>query len=197
MTQEKFYAVTPEIRTSFMDVFSPKVWEGETEGEYQCTLLFNKQADVATVQKAVSDALKDEFGDNVPKGIEMPWKKGDNVPKGIEMPWKKGEEVPDKEGNVRDGYAGKIVVKTKSKFKPIILWPDTTQMTDLDSDEFQSGDYARVKVEAKVWTFAGKKGVSCYLKVIQKTRTGERFGGDVDVSDFSPVAEAEEAGGLF
>jgi len=183
MTQEKFYAVTPEIRTSFMDVFAPKVWEGETEGEYQCTLLFNKQSDVATVQKAVSDALKDEFGDNVPKGIEMPWKRG--------------EEVTDKEGNVRDGYAGKIVVKTKSKFKPIILWPDTTQMTDLDSDEFQSGDYARVKVEAKVWTFAGKKGVSCYLKVIQKTRTGERFGGDVDVSDFSPVAEAEEAGGLF
>lgn len=172
--KEKYFAVTPEGRTSFMNVFEKKIWEGETEGDYQVTMLFDNQSDLKTVQTAVNSALADEFGDNVPKSIEMPWKRG--------------EDCTDKEGNIRDGYEGKIVVRTKSKFKPVILWPDTKAMTDLDSEEFQSGDYGKVKVEAKVWEYAGKRGVSLYLKVIQKTRTGERFGGDVDVSEFTPIA---------
>ena len=101
--KEKFEVVTPTGRTSFMDVFSPKIWEGETEGDYQVTMLFDNQSDLAGIKDIVDKELAAEFGDNVPSSIEMPWKRG--------------EDATDKEGNVRDGYEGKIIIRTKSKYQ--------------------------------------------------------------------------------
>jgi hypothetical protein len=180
MAQKKFYTTTPIGRTSFMDIFTPKVWEGDTQEDYQATMLFDSSEDVRDIKKTVNDCLAAEFGDNIPN---------------MDMPWKKGEDLPDSEGNIRDGYKNKIAVRGKSKFKPIILDMNAEPMTDLDQDEFQSGDYARAKLEARVWTYAGKRGISLYLKVIQKIRTGERFGGGAeDLSDFTPVTNSGDAG---
>ncbi len=175
MAKEKFECVTPEGRTSFMNVFTRKTWEDNDEGDYQVTVLFDKQEDLMGVKEIVDQALADEFGSNVPSTLEMPWKKG--------------EDCLDKEGNVRDGYEGKVVIRAKSKYQPIILGPDAQQLTDLDKDTFESGDYGRIKVQAKVWEYAGKRGISLYLKVIQKTKTGEKFGGKVDLSEFGPVSD--------
>ncbi len=183
--QEKFSVVTGKARTSFLNAFAPKIWEGETEGDYQCTFLFDTADDVKPIQEIVNKALAAEFGDNVPP---------------MDMPWTKGDDSTDDDGNIRDGYEGKIVVRSKSKFKPTILDMKAEQMTDLDQDEFQSGDYARAKLETYIWTYAGKRGITLHLKVIQKLETGERFGGgSEDLSAFAPVTGggSSAAGDLF
>ena len=183
MSKEKFVVVSGKCRCSFLSVFQPKVWDEGTEGKYEGTFIFDSQDDIKDIVSTVKAAIKAEHGDNVP---DMP------------MPWKKGDDCVDKEGKVRDGYEGKIVIRASSKFQPVIIDQNVKVIEDLDSDKLQSGDYVKVKLEAYCWEYAGKKGVTLYLKAIQLVEVGERFGGGAnDTSGFDVVAGGSGGGDLF
>lgn len=173
---------TPVGRTSFMSIFEQKVWPGEDEGEYQVTMIFDKESDLKEIAKACKEAVEDEFG----KGTK------------VELPWKSGNECTNADGEVYEGYEDKFVLRTKSKFKPIIIDQKKQPIDSSESDRFQSGDYAIVQVQCTPWTYANKKGVSCYLQAIQLVKQGERFGsGGADLSTFGELEEDTASGDLF
>ncbi len=166
--------MTAQFRCSYMDIFEPKVWEEGEDGEYQVTMLFDDKKDAEGIRAAIKKELAEEFGDKVPANITMPFKDGN--------------DVVDNDGNVREGYADKIVLKATSKYKPVIIDQKRKAIDSADADRFQSGDYALAQVLCRTWEFAGKQGVKVYLKAIQLVKQGERFGGGgTDLSAFGDL----------
>ena len=163
MKDPKAIVRTTTAQTAFLSIFEPKMFEGDTvdDAEYQCTLLFDDPSELAEVVRVVKYVAAKDFGDNLA---------------GLKFPWMRGDDCLDAEGNVRQGFEGKIALKTKSKFSSFEIIDQ--KMKPIDSsqaDRFQSGDYARTELLAKSWTWGNKRGVSLFLRVIQLVREGERF----------------------
>jgi hypothetical protein len=85
--------VTPKFRLSFPELFEPKAFENQA-AKYSIQMLFDKKTDLAPLKAVVKKAANEKWGDNLPKGILLPFK----------------------DGNEKDleGYEDKIVVSAAS-----------------------------------------------------------------------------------
>lgn len=172
---------TPVGRTAFLSIFEKKVWNEKDEPAFEATFLFDKESDLAEITKACKAMAKEEFGTEK-----------------VEYAWGSGDDCTNEEGEVYNGFEGKIYLRTKSKFSIIIIDQKKRPIDSSESDRFQSGDYAIAQVEIGPWTFAKKKGVSCYLKAVQLVKKGERFQSDgVDLDSFGELEEDTASGDLF
>lgn len=158
--------VTPEFRVSFPSVFEPRKKRYEDSGKevenYELSLLFAKDADLSKLKEAAKLAAQDEWGSNLPKKLESPFKDaGDYEYEGYE--------------------AGMVLIRTNTKNKPGVV--DQNLQPILDASEFYAGCYARASIVAVAYEHKNKdgavqkRGVKFYLNNVQKLRDGERFGG--------------------
>jgi hypothetical protein len=152
---------TPKFRVSFPHVFNPQISEDTGKESYNLVMLFDAKEDLSEMKAIVKEAIKEKFGNKVPKNLQLPFKDGN-----------------EKE---YDGYQDTIYASAKSKSRPGIV--DGQLNPIIDENEFYAGCYARAKVTAYGWSYMGKNGISFGLQNLQKINDGEPFSGKVRAED--------------
>lgn len=152
--------VTPPGVGAFVWVHTPDTYMAEDgEGKYKTTLVFDA-GDPAIV--AFEKELR-RLAQVAAKEAEV--KLGPN----FNMPVVPGEEYKDKDGNVRDGFAGKMVVRLASKYAPGLF--NNNKQPIADGVKIMSGDLFRCS--AQVYPYKGSRkigldgGISLRLKSVQ------------------------------
>ena len=189
--------VTPEGRTSFLKVFTPELNMKGDKKIFTTKILFPKSESMKWLSDAWQKACLEEFGSPNPTGLRPLVSKGNPFDdKGAVMDgdWKY-EAVPDDKKELYESYRGHWVMgfSADEQYPPVVCDPDKNEI--LDQSEFQSGDYARIIMELSSYT--SKKfrtpQVSVKFILIQKTRSGERYGGVVDkTAALSMLGDAPE-----
>lgn len=171
-------AITPKFRVSFPTVFEAKSFQDQ-DPKYSVQMLFDKKTDLKPIKAAMAAAVKDKYGDKVPKGLVSPIKDGDE--KDLE------------------GYEGTFVVSASSKFKPDVL--DQKGNPIEAQQDFYAGCYARAFVEAYIYEVKDpknpktilKKGIGLYLGHLQKLADGESFSKRVKSDDVFDSVDDESS----
>ncbi len=186
--------LTPEFRTSFVNVFRPQKMnkdDADKKPKYGITPLFphpskmapayKKEYDdfLARAKKALSDAAFAKWGDKA-KTMKL------------KTPFR------DQGEKDYDGYEeGALFFNATSTQKPGLIDADNNDI--IEEKDFYSGCYARCTLRAYAYGGPGtpySPGVALGLQNIQKLRDGEPLGGNrVKAQDeFAPVTGAGDAG---
>lgn len=173
--------VTPVGRTSFLKVFKAEPNMNGTANVFSMKLLIPKDASMDWIQNVWDEVCLGEFDRKSPSGLRPLYAKGNPYDdKGAIMDgdWKYDSVDVDK----RDAYAAYkgmwvIGLNAPESKPPMVVDEDKNEI--LNTNDLQSGDYVRCVVELS--SYMSKKfktpQVSLLLKVVQKDRAGERFGG--------------------
>ncbi len=170
-TSNPLKVVTPEMRTSYLNVFEARAARTGDKPSRSTVLLISKKhrnADqlISRLKKANKAALEKKFGGKLPKKWHNPIKDGDND---------QHLSPAMLEDENRSTYEGMWVINVKSYERFPIVDEDGDDI--LDSSEFKSGDYARCSFNAGAYDHPeGGKGVSYWFNSIQKLRDGEPLG---------------------
>lgn len=161
--------VTGEVRFSFVSLLKPRENQYGGEPKYSVTILLPK-SDVQTKQRidAAIEAAKQKgkagsWNGIIPPNVAVPIHDGDGVKQdGSEFgPECKGHWV--------------FTASTGTDYPPKIV--DANLNPIMDATEVYSGMYGRIAINFSPYSFAGKKGVGCYISTnVQKTRDGEPLG---------------------
>lgn len=175
MDVQKKKCITPEFRVSFPAVFRAKAFQDQ-EAKFSLVMIFDENADLTPLKKAVRNAVIEKWGDNKEK-----W------PKKLRYPFRDGVERED-----TAGYgAGKIFASASSKTAPGLV--DQTLSRIVSEGQFYAGCWARAEVIAFAYEVAGNKGVSFSLQNIQKTRDDKAFSGRKNAEDvFDSVEDSSD-----
>lgn len=143
--------VTPEFRMSFPYVLSP-----DKKDKYSLTMLFPEGADLSELKALAKAALKEKWGDNLPKGLRSPFR--------------------DQGEKDYEGYEpGCIFTSARSQSMPGVINAKGKKI--IDSSEIYPGCYGRAEVTAYAYDVDGNKGVAFGLNHVMKTRDGDQLGG--------------------
>jgi len=186
---------TPKFRASYVWVFKPKAVkndDGTSKDKYQALALFELGADLKALKDAAFGALVEKFGKDKAGAIAK-------HPK-FKSPFRDQATLVDDEGELRPGAtAGAVCINLTADLKPLILGPDTSEITD--QRDFYSGCYAVASCEVYAWEHPKNgRGVTFSLLGVQKVAEGERLGGSglrATAEDFEPVKGATPAGDAF
>lgn len=150
--------ITPIARLSYPYLFEPSNPMGEGgDPKYQCELIFPPGTDLSELKRVASQAMKNKWGDKIPKNIRSPFREG------------------DKDREDKDGYEGCIFIGARSKDRPgVVVGRDRTPCNN-PSDVY-GGCYVKASVTAFAYDNAGNKGVSFALNNVWKIRDGDPFG---------------------
>ena len=155
--------VTGVVRGSYVNVFKPRLNELNGKEEYSMTILIPKEdtETLGKLRRAMHAAIQAKWPNKVPSGVQNPLHDGDGEkPNGGEY----GEEC-----------AGHWVMNVKSNRRPGIIDVDMNDV--LDPDEFVSGDYCRVSINAYAYDNM-RRGVAFGLNNIQVVERGDPLGGN-------------------
>lgn len=148
--------LTPEFRASFPDVFKPNTYGGKET--YQIVMLFPKEQDLTSIKNLIKEAA------------EAAWPGGKGRPD-LTLP---DFKVSDKD---YDGYEDHVAIRAGSQYPPGVV--DGNRQEIIKESDFYAGCYARAQINAYVWEFGGKFGISFGLQNVQKLRDGDLFGNRV------------------
>lgn len=160
--------ITGKVRSSYVNVFSPRLNELNGKEEYSMVALIPKsdKDTVAKLKGAMDTAIAEKWPNKPPAGLQNPVHDGDGPkPNG-------GEYGPE--------CAGHWVLNVKSKMRPGIV--DKNLQDVIEQGEFQSGDYCRISVNAYAYDNM-RKGVSFGLNNIQVLERGEPLAGGTSAAD--------------
>ena len=162
------------VRLSFPSLFKTEQYAGEDTGKFAATFLIPK-SDVKAV-KAIEDAcaaaLKEKFGDKIPKGFKLPIVDGD-----------------DKEYK---GYADHVCIKASTKKRPTLVNRDKTPIAEED-DILYGGCYVNASIDIWVMDTSYGKKVLASLNAIQFVKDGEAFANSSNgADDFDELADDED-----
>lgn len=149
-----------KIRSSYVNVFSPKKNDLSGNEEYSLMLLIPKsdKETIDSLKAAIKDAVGRKWGDKrPPNNLRFPLRDGDEEKDGVEP------------------YTGCYFMNVKSKDKPGIV--DRNLQPVIEPSEFQSGDYCRVSINSFAYDRSGNRGISFGLNNIQVLAKGEPLGG--------------------
>lgn len=169
--------ISPIGRVSFPSVFRPNEFDGKKS--FSVTLIFDKNADLSEMEKAIEEAIKKKWPDQRPKNLDLPIRDGDQ---------KEQRE-----------YHGKkyVTFKSNESRPPQVVNADKSTITE-SSGYFYAGCYARVSWNVYAWEKAGKRGVSFGLGNIQKAKDGDPFDGRTSAEDdFASLGEVADGSGMF
>lgn len=173
--RKKKRVVSPKARASFPSVFKAKSFDGNP-AKFGITLLFDANADLSGMKKAVHACIVEKFGPDK-----------ENWPKKIKRPFRDGNEKDD-----LDGYKGKIFVTAYANTKPGVVDKDgETELTESDG-LFYAGCYCRAQLNAFWFDKKGNKGVAFGLENVQKIAEGKPFSGKEDAKDVFDAVEDDE-----
>lgn len=163
--------LTPKFRVSFPELYEAKSFK-QGKPKFSVQMLFDKKADLSALKNIVKVAIKDQWGDNPPKGITLPFKDGNE------------KEL--------EGYQDMIVATASTQYKPQVV--DQKGEPILAHDDVYAGSYARAYIGAYAWEMKEgksvlKRGVSFNLNMVQKLADGERFVKRADASSVFGIVE--------
>lgn len=152
------------VRLCFPSLFKTELYAGEDTGKYAATLLIHKsdKKTVQAIESACQQALKDKYGDKIPKGFKMPLVDGD-----------------DKE---YDGYADCYSIKATTKKRPTLINRDKTPIVEEDCVIY-AGCYVNASIDIWVMDNSYGKKVLASLNAIQFVKDGEAFGNASNAAD--------------
>lgn len=162
---------TPKFRAAFVTLFEPRGMDDDPDGKksYSVTMLFDKNADLSEMKKAVEAAIQKKWGNKRPANLRLPFRDA-------------GEKAGEYEGFKK----GMTFVTARTYDKPQVVDQDVNPITD--RKELYSGCYAWATVVAGAYEARGNKGVAFYLNNVQKLADGEPLGGTSRAEDdFKPV----------
>lgn len=179
--------VTPEFQMLWPNLFEPrrvKIKGKETgEPKYGLSMLLDptEVGDLKTAAKAVALA---KWPGRTLSELKFPFADGD-------------KQAAAQAELGRDGkfYAGKIVLKASSKFKPVVV--DTHRKDIIDHSRLYSGAYGYAELNFVAYDGVGQNpdGVTAYVNFVMKSRDGDRIAGRDAKGVFAGIqgAEAEPA----
>lgn len=161
--------ITPVFRVSYPNVFKARKNDLNGQDEFGLVAVFDKDADLSVLKAARAEACEKKWGKDPKK-----W------PEGLRSPFRKNEEKWKKDDNGNkveiDPYvAGGIFLNLKCNQAPGVV--DAQVQPILEPKDFYPGCYARAEVAAAAYEQKGNKGVSFYLRNVQKVRDGQPLGG--------------------
>lgn len=169
--------ILKNVRISFPDLFKPgkPMNEGDT-AKYGCQSIIDIGSDAEKVAKAaMAQTAQETFGAN--------WQAIVRSMEKTKRCLRTGDDNLDKEGNVREGYAGKMYLVARNKAKPALVGGKNTDgsfkhLTEEDGKPY-GGCYANVKVDIKAMKAKEKIPNQIYasLLAVQFVRDGDAFAG--------------------
>lgn len=190
VNESRHLVITPKFRVSFPQLFQARSFQDQ-EGqkkEFRVDMIFDSENDFKTPGKgkggkptpsmlqAFNNARIDQWGPDKAKWPKMPF-----------PVFKKGDERTNKDGEVYDGYEGKMFVTAKSgeKFPPKVVRVDGKPA---DERDIYGGCFAQAALLARPYAFGKNFGVRFILLQVRKMSDGERFGGvSEDLFDVTEV----------
>lgn len=173
--------VTPVCRLAFPAIFEKKPdFNGKLV--YSVVMVFEKSIDLSVLKKAMIQAARNEFGNDVDlSSLDM-------------------KRIKDGDLKDREEFKNSFTVNAKTTLKaPGVV--DAQCQKIIDPSEIYSGVYANVALTAKGYRGPSGNGVTFYLNHIQKVKDGEPFAGGPSTSDVfeelnieEPAMEAESMG---
>lgn len=180
--------VTQVCRLSFPALFTPKSFQDKPNEpkQFSAHLIFDSMEDLKkpwagkktqtpSLTKAIAFAKEDQWG---------PKEKWPRFPYPNIM---KGDEERNKDGEVRNGYEGKVYVKVKSgeDFMPKVVLANGAPATEAD---VYGGCYVQAQILVRPYLMPNP-GISLRLLGIRKVKDGDKFGAGADLFEYDDVAE--------
>lgn len=108
---------------------------------------------------------------------------------------RRGDGNLDKNGVVRNGYAGNLFIVARNKARPVIIDRNKTPLVEADGRPY-GGCYVNITVDIYAHEKQGLgKRVDATLLAVQFDRHGEAFGGGVgSADDFEDISDEGEGG---
>ena len=167
--------VTGKVRFCFCHVFEPSAMDGQPEesAKYSVCVIIPKDDEktISKIKKAVEAAKavgKAKIAD-----------KNGKIPSTIKLPLRDGDEERSDDPAFENAY----FLNATSNRKPTIV--DRNLDPIMDQDEFYSGCYGRISLNAFAFNASGNKGIAAGLQNIQKLEDGEMLaGGSTAEEDF-------------
>lgn len=174
--------ITGKVRVSFFKADLGEVNKLNGKHEFSTQLLIPKDDEktVSEIKAAAKEALKDKFGDKIPKNVRNPLRDGDTE--------------TNQDGSPKGAvYEGMYFINVKSNKRPGIV---DTKGHDVADGVIKSGDYIRASLGPFAYSNAGNNGVSFGLNNILFVEEGEPLGGGrssaVDDFGIKPAAQTDD-----
>lgn len=159
--------MTGKVRLSYVNLFEPRSFADGSVPKYSVSLIIPKD-DVKTLN-AVKAAIQ-----NVVNGQN--WTPAQKAKADFALRDGDSERPED------EAYRNSYFLNAKSNTKPTVV---DAQLQVVDNpDVVYSGCYGRAALTFYPYDFAGKKGVGCGLRAVQKIADGEPLGSTFDISEF-------------
>ena len=159
---------TDKVRFTFVYLFQPRQATQDQEPKYSITMLIPK-SDTATMNR-ISAAMQ-EAG-NV--ALNSKW--NGQAPAQVKNPIWDGDGVRDSGEAFGPECKGCWVITASSKQQPNVY--DINLNPIIDQTQIYPGMYGRANINFAGYNFAGRKGIGCYLVMVQKVADGELLGGN-------------------
>lgn len=180
-----------KVRLAFESVFETRRIEGSDRDLYSGNGIFPKEHPAyKLLEDAAVVVATEEWTTNAQKFIDLAKKKDG----GKNWALKDGNNQVDKNGDIRDGYAGSFYVAPNSKTRPTVINRDGSPLTAKDGVIY-SGCYVDMIVEVYAYNHpTGGRGVSSELKGVRFREDGDAFSGGAPVTAdaFSAIAEDDD-----
>ena len=183
-TSQPNIVVTPEFRMLWPNLFEAKrvKIKGKETGDpkFGLSMLLNpdETGDLKTAAKEVALA---KWPGRTLSELKFPFADGDKL------------EAARAEAG-RDGkfYAGTIVLKASSKYKPVVV--DTHRKDIIDNSRLYSGCYGYAELNFVAYDGVGQNpdGVTAYVNFVMKSRDGDRIAGRDAKGVFAGIDGGEE-----
>ena len=180
---------TPPCRLSFgQGLFKARKASEDAKEKFGATLIFSKSADRKALDNAVRQCIVDTWGEQgrerAKKGlIKSPFLAGD------------GKEARNKStGELHPGMGEDVFfIRVQSNKQPVVRYKDAN--IPATEDEVYSGCYGFAVINAFAWNNPQNgDGVSFGIQYFQKTRDGDRIGGNGSVDPEKWHEKIEDAG---
>jgi len=153
--------VTPAGIAAYAYLNKPDTGGKYSDDKYKVDVVIDNDVDLSKVEAACHAAAEMEWG---------------RVPKSLKMPITDGDTKTDKDGNPKEEFQGKMILRAKSQFRPGMV--DAQRQPLPDNVWPASGDTIKISVICIPYKAGGQPGVALQLRNVQLLDKANRIGGN-------------------
>ena len=159
--------ITGEVRFSYLNWAAPRMNELSGKSEYSSQIWIPKtdKKTIKLIEAAIKAAIEKKWAGKAPANFRNPLRDGDTEQT------EKGQDVAP----------GCMFLNIRTDQKPGVVDKDRNHL--IEADDFVSGDYGRVSINAYGYDQKGNKGVGFGFNNAQFLRKGEALGSRVRAED--------------
>jgi len=156
--------VSPAGTAAFTWLSKPDDKFDKDDPKYKVTLVLDKNAETEAFMSKVEDI-----------GTAHAKEHGPKLKKNFKLPFHDGDDETDRDGNPREEFAGKVLLKVNSKYKPSQF--DSARQVLPEGTTAMSGDKIKLSMIVKPYDGFGS-GISLKLRNVQLIEKNSTGGGD-------------------